>query len=816
MLSFIKFIFISFFILTITAIFLVVFIYYLSIRSIPDYENSLISEKISKDISIYRDNYAIPYIKSQTDEDAFFGLGYVHAQDRLWQMITLRRMVQGKLAEIFGEDAFNSDLLYRSLDIYDISLKTEKVLSKDTLVLLQAYSNGINKRLNEITEKGLGRGSPEFFLYPPEISPWRPADSIALLKNLGLQMTNKASEESLHAMLSLKKVSEDKINDLLYNNLKQERFGEKKTKINLPSYIKNDIKIGVLEKFNNNQNIGASNIFAVSKGKSATGSTLAATDLHFPLDVPSKIYLAKIDLENGSVIGGSIPGIPSIIVGRNNNIGWGFSSSQIDDQDLFVEKNNPLDENEYFFSGSFKKYDVRKEIINIKNKKGKTVFFKKSINGPVIVGNHFGVNNIRPNGYEITLNWPGLSENDKSIETLIFLMKSNNYIQAKEKLNSFVSPSVNLLLADKENIGILTIGKIPNRNNNHKTKGMSPSIGWQEDNKWEGFLSFNKNPKIENPKNSFVINTNNRISSENFPYHFSYNFDDTQRIVRGTNLLNDTNLHTTDTFVQIQTDSISITARIILPLIAKELWFKNESNEKIDENFSKSLKLLAEWNGNMSPNDPQPLIYSKWINILQKNILEDDLGELLFYFKEVNPFFLEKVFSNIDNSNIWCDIKQTSITETCDFLAKKSLLEAIDVLEKKFGKNIEKWRWGDAHKVIHKSKIFGNIPFVSFFSNIVQEIPGGENTLLLTKNSNNKEHPFYSNYGSVMRAVFDFSDRDNSLFIISSGQSEHFLSKHYDDMSVLWKQNRYINLFINERKNLKGSLRETRIFKKVN
>ena len=142
--------------------------------------------------------------------------------------------------------------------------------------------------------------------------------------------------------------------------------------------------------------------------------------------------------------------------------------------------------------------------------------------------------------------------------------------------------------------------------------------------------------------------------------------------------------------------------------------------------------------------------------------------------------------------------------------------EAIVLLEKKYGKNLEKWRWGDAHKVIHKSKVFGNIPFISFFSNIVQEIPGGDNTLLLSKNSNNYEHPFYSNYGSVMRAVFDFSNTDNSLFIISSGQSEHFLSKHYDDMSVLWKQNRYINLFINEKKNLKGSLRETKILKKVN
>ena len=779
-------------------------IYYLASNSLPQYQQKLSSELIHENVIISRDSYAIPYIEANSDFDSFFGLGYVHAQDRLWQMVLLRRIAQGKLSEILGQSALEDDILMRTIGIYNSAIKSEKHQTKNTLALLESYSSGINTYIKQIATQGLGRGSPEFFLFTPKISPWRPADTIALIKLIAFVSTNKAKLEVLRTQLLLEKINPERLEDLfaeppLINDIKNQTISyfNKNNFLtpfrNLPNALANNsskFSLGLL----NISSLGASNVFAAMPFRSATGSTLAASDPHSALTAPSNFMLVNMQLSSGVVVGGTIPGIPAILIGRNKDIGWGISNAQIDDQDLFIEKLNPKDNLEYYGPKGLTEIKVTTQIINIKDKKSITLQIKNTKNGPILPNNALGVETIRPKGHEISINWTGLTNDDRSIEALISIMRSNSITDAKKKLFLLTAPGQNIMLVDKNNMVIFTAGKVPKRNIANATKGKIPSLGWKRENTWLGFLPFETNPKIENPKTGIVVNTNNKTTNEPFPYHISYDWGDSQRIVRASNLLNKRKFHSVNSFKEIQTDTVSISARILLPLLAKNLWFSDQANRefKLTDIEEKILSELSAWNGNMSQNNSEPLIYVSWLREFQQMLMIDDLGTIYNRLTNIRPLFLERVLRNKNGASAWCDVIQTSQKEACDEIARRSFKIAIKKLVNQYGEVTENWRWGEAHVAIHRSQLLDSWPILSFFTNIVHEISGGDNTIMMSRTSNPLKGKLTANHGSTLRAIFDFSQTTDALFIISTGQSGHFLSRHYDDQSFLWQTEQYI------------------------
>ena len=797
-------------ILTFSVVAVVGVIYYLLSNSIPPYNQQLKSAEISQSTSIIRDTYAVPYIKSLNDEDSFFALGYTHAQDRLWQMILLRRIAQGRLSEILGSKALEGDTLMRTISIYEKAQESEKYQTKHMSKLLNSYSAGINTYINQISEMGLGRGGPEFFLFTSEISPWRPADSIAIIKLIGFLSSNNARLEILRTQLMLAKISSERLNDIF-----EEPPFINDPKSQIISYlIKSDKDINKVIVNKDSQkklfsswiqppiasSLGASNIFAVMPSRSGTGSSLAASDPHSAFTAPSNFMLVSIDLSSGNVIGGTIPGIPAILIGRNKNIGWGISNAKIDDQDLFIEKLNPENPLQYFTDKGMADFDIEHEIIKIKNERSVTIEIKNTKNGPILPLKALGSQTIRPKGHEISMSWTGLSSTDRSIEALISIMFAKSIAEAEKNLPLLEAPGQNVMLVDKENISIVTAGAIPARKVNHSTRGTMPSLAWIDKNSWIGRLSFDKHPKIYNPKSGIVINTNNKTTNANFPNHISYDWGDSQRIIRANNLLKKRQFHTVSSFKEIQTDTVSVSARILLPLLARNLWFNPGTNKEFDFNTSeeKVIELLSEWNGDMNQNSSEPLIYVTWINEFQKMVMRDELGSLYNNMKNIRPLFLERVLRDKNGASKWCDIAQTSLTETCEQIAKSALRVAVKTLEEKFGLDINEWRWGEAHIAIHKPQIIGSWPALSFFTNIVHEISGGDNTLMMSRMVNSSKNQNTASHGSTLRAIFDFSSNNVSLFILSTGQSGHFLSKHYDDQSILWQQEQYITMRNNE------------------
>ncbi len=793
-------------------------VYYVASRSLPDYNASYTVQGIDAPIEIVRDTNAVPHIFGKTDTDVLFGLGFVHAQDRLWQMTLMRRTVQGRLSELFGPDTLKIDEFMRALDLYGISQRAVSAQTEATISQLEAYSAGVNAYIRIVNEQALGRGAPEFLLTSNQIAPWRPADSIALIKLMALQLSDQAAREVMRARLSLR-LPAARLADIMPDSPLPAEMA-----VPMPSFsslFPDAPKFAAGETGPRNpldpvrpiDLAGASNAWAAAGSRSASGGTLLATDPHLPLTAPGIWYLARLEFSDGGAIGGSIPGIPGILVGRNADLGWGLTSSYLDDQDLVIEQLNPQNPAEYRTETGFEPFRTKNILINVKGQPAVSRQLRWSRNGPVIPPDRYNLASITPPGHVATLQWTALSEQDTSIEAALTLMRAHSVDAGIVAAEKFVSPSNNITLADKQNIALVAAGRMPARNPAHPTQGRMPAPGWIDASTWQGVYGFAENPKVVNPPSGIVVNTNNKISDRPFPYHFSFDWGDTQRIKRATQLLNAREFHTLTSFIDIQTDTVSVTARTLLPLIARDIWWTGDpapAGTK-EARRQKALELLANWNGDMGQHDPEPLIYAAWTRALQRRLIVDELGNMADELSRLKPDFIERVFRNTDGAAVWCDIKQTTVKETCAQISELALEDAMLWLEENYGTNVTRWRWGPAHQAFQESRFLGKIPVLSWFANIRQETPGGDNTLLRGQTRGSGSAPFTNVHASGFRGVFDFSDPDSSVMIIATGESGHLLSRNYDDLSVLWRQGQYIPMSLDPARARGGAIGITRL-----
>jgi len=527
---------------------------------------------------------------------------------------------------------------------------------------------------------------------------------------------------------------------------------------------------------------GASNAWAAAPSRSASGGTLLANDPHLGFTAPSIWYLARLELEAGGVIGGTIPGMPVVLAGRSGTIGWGITSSYLDDQDLFIEQLNPENAEEYRTPTGFKPFETRKSIVNIKDAEPVTLTLRWSDNGPVLSGADFEIAQVTPVGHVAALSWTALSPRDTSLSAAMGIMQAADVQSALISAESYVAPSQNLTLVDKDKIALKLIGAMPQRDMDHQSKGRMPS------------------PFLE-PEGGILGNTNNKIVQRPFPVHVSYEWGDSQRVQRWQRLMQTRQVHTRDSFVEAQLDTVSFTARTLLPLIGADLWFTGAPapNGTPERKRQIALDLLANWNGEMNEHLPEPLIYSAWLRALQDRLIKDELGPLAQEFKHVEPLFIERVFRDISGASTWCDILQSSPTESCTDVARLSLDEAILWLEENYTTDLASLRWGDAHQATHDHSVLGEVPVLRYFVNIRQSTSGGDNTLMRgrTKGGSGTD-AFLNVHGAGYRGVYDFADPDSSLFVISTGQSGHLFSRHYDDLGALWRRGEFIPMSLDE------------------
>jgi len=780
--------------------------YYLVARSLPDYGRDYRVNGISAPFEIVRDSHDVPHIFGKTDLDSFYGLGFAHAQDRLWQMTMLRRTAEGRLSEIFGPRTLAIDDFIRRLDIYGLAEQSVRYQGPREKAELMAYANGVNAWIKTVRTEALGRGSPEFFLFSNKIRPWRPADSLAILRLMALQLSTHMSAEVLRAETSLALDKRPaRLLDILPDApgpgaIALPKYGSLFPALTQFASLRARQKVALnsprdpLDPVPEYGFAGASNAWAAAPSRSASNATLLANDPHLKFTAPTIWYLARLKLSTGDVIGGTIPGMPAVLIGRSAKLGWGLTSSYLDDQDIHIEKLNPDNPAQYLTPAGFKPFKTRQTTIVVKGQGRVTRTLRWTENGPVIPQDRYDLAAITPAGHVASLSWTALDPKDMSMTAALRLMRAGSVQQAIDVGRLFTSPSQNLTLVDKTSIAFQMIGKMPKRLPGNQSKGRLPSPGWLAQNRWQGYLPYENNPRIVNPIGGIVANTNNKIVDRPFPNHVSYTWGDTQRIERLQKLLGSREVHTRDSFIEAQLDEVSFSARSLLPLIARDLWFTTDDPKAGTTAAMRktALALLANWNGEMNEHMPEPLIYAAWMRSLQKRLIEDELGPLSAKFKTPDPVFLERVFRNVDGAAAWCDVIQTTAKETCTEMARVSLDQALMDVAKTYGNKVESWRWGDAHQATHDHEVLGKIPLLSWLVNIRQSTSGGDNTLMRGKTKGDGPNPYLNVHGAGYRGVYDFADPDSSVFITATGQSGNFLSPHYADLAQLWRRGEYI------------------------
>ncbi|MEL5876899.1 penicillin acylase family protein [Cereibacter sphaeroides] len=771
--------------------------YYFLSRSLPDYNESFRIEGLSGPVEIVRNDANVPHIFGKTDEDVYFALGFAHAQDRLWQMVTMRRTAQGRLSEVFGERTLKIDELMRRYDLYGLAQSSVEAQDPETRAALEAYARGVNAWIAEVNADARGRGAPEFFLFSNEIAVWRPADSIALIKLMALQLSSHLQSEVLRARASLL-LPDARVADLLpdvpgagvialpsYASLVPGPF---------PALRKAEHVEDPLSPFHTKSLSGASNAWAAAPSRSAAGGSLLANDPHLGFTAPSIWYLARLQLSSGGVIGATLPGVPAVLLGRSNRLGWALTSAYLDDQDVHIEEVNPENHEEYRTPDGWKRFETRRSIIKVKDARPITITLRWTDNGPVLPGTHYDLAAITPPGHVASLSWTALSPADTSMSAAVRLMKAASIDEAIEAGRLFVAPAQNLMLADTQGVALQTVGAMPRRDPAHQSKGRMPSPGWIAGNRWQGTFPYEENPRVVTPKTGILGNTNNKTVDRPFPLHVSFDWGDTQRIQRWLALMKSREVHTRESFIEAQLDTVSPTARNLLPLVAADLWFTGEAApEGTPERLrQRALALLAEWNGEMNEHLPEPLIYMAWMRALQDRLIRDELGPLADEFDHLQPDFVERVYRNTGGAAVWCDIIQSAATESCTDIARMALDDALVRLTEDWGPNVESWRWGDAHQATHDHPTLGQVPVLRYFVNIRQSTSGGDQTLMRGVSRGTGPNPDENVAGAGYRGVYDFADPDSSVFITSTGQSGHPLSRFYDNLGELWRRGEYI------------------------
>ncbi|MEP0862093.1 MAG: penicillin acylase family protein [Ignavibacterium sp.] len=785
--------------LILITIFAGIFFYKMLSSSLPEYEGAVQSNKIFSDIEVYRDSFAIPYIIADNDEDVAFALGYLHAQERLFIMDLIRRAGEGRLAEILGEKALPFDRMFRTVGIKRTILENYSNYDPQVIKILQAYSHGVNHYI----EQNKGKYSIEFDVLGYQPEKWKPLHSLIIIRMMGWELNLSWWVDFTYTEL-LEKFGKDKLLEILpdisESNLQKIPSSNSISEL-ARDYIKTNLEFRNLIGWRGSQ-VGSNN-WTVNSKKSLSGKPIIANDPHLAFSAPGKWYAVVINSKNWKAAGVTLPGVPGIVIGKNENISWALTNLMNDDADYYTEKLDSSKQN-YLLDGRWKPLEIIKDTIKIKNQKPETIEIRKTHRGPIISDIHpftFVYNEDGTRYNAMSMKWLG---NLFSDEMLAFLKinKAKNFNEFKEAVGYFAIPGQNFLYADKQgNIGFVMGAKIPIRSTSAST---IINDGTNSVNDWKGFVPKDEMVVVFNPTENFFATANNNLFPK-FKYHISNLWEPSSRIDRINFLLKQKSKHSVKDFQNYQMDQTSEYAKQIVPYILSA--FKDVKVK--DKNLSESLELLETWNYEMSQFNQVTSIYQVFLKYLLRNIYLDEMGEDLFnkflFIANVPYRSLLKVLQSDSN---WFDDISTTQIENKNTIIRKSLSDALTYLEKNYGKDLSNWQWGRIHKVTFKHPFSGVFNPVDRLINIGPYEIGGDGTTIF-----NTEYPFAKSVeefsafrheefenvlGPSMRFIFDFSKPAEFYLVLTTGQSGNLFSNHYSDMSQKWLEGKLLKIRTDE------------------
>ena len=750
--------------------------------SLPQLDGTVALSGLKADVEVTRDRFAVPHIYAEDNRDAAFAIGFVHAQDRLWQMETQRRIGAGRLAEIFGADLLSTDKFLRTLSIYNAAERTVAQLDDNTLKLLEAYAAGVNAFLNH-PDTVL---PVEFKIIGVKPEPWKIADTLVWVKMMALDLSaNWASEALRQSMVGI--LSNQQIREVWPDYPADGPLTLADTdQTPSPDMFR---QLAEITPFKQVEGKGSNN-WVVAGSRTATGKPLLANDPHLGLAAPALWYFAHIETPDMATIGATLPGVPMVVLGRNREIAWGFTNTGPDTQDLYIEQTNPDNPSEYRTPDGWAKFGTREEVIRVKGQdQPLTITVRTTRHGPVLSDATGRMKSVAKNGNVVALRWHVLDDNEMTIRAGINLNSARNWPEFRNALKDFHGAQQNIVYADtKGNIGYIAAGRVPIRANQDKWQGMMPSPGWDPAYDHVGYIPFDELPQTFNPATGYVATANQKIVGDDYPHFLTNEWAAQYRMQRIKQLLEGRKAHSIESFKTIQADVVSLHARRLLPILTK-VEGENEQQKQI-------LADLKIWDGTMAAERYEPTVYNAWYRQITKQILvdevggQDNLGEMWAWHTN----FTRNVLENVDGQSRWCDdIATKGRTESCNDILQRALTLALEDLAIRYGNDPAEWVWGPLHAGHSDHRPFSKIPVLKDIFDIRTPIGGDTYTVNVSRNHiRNDDDPFATVHGPSLRAIYDMDNPDRSIYIHSTGQSGHFLSPHYSDMADRWGRVDYI------------------------
>ena len=756
---------------------------------------ALTGHGLSAPVHVYRDDYGIPHIYAENSDDLFFAQGYVHAQDRMWQMEFWRHISQGRVSEIVGEPGLENDKFIRTSGWNRIAAANTAYYEQElpeAMAALNAYAAGVNAYLVEnkddlaLSQRILGLVGE-----PWEIEPWQPVHSIGwgvvMAWDLGGNWEDELTRARLYATLGQEATDElvpgypfDSRPVIAPTSQLITAAAGQTTTAAAPAIDWTRVSTEIIGRPPGALGSGpllGSNNWVVGGQHTASGLPLLANDPHLGIQMPAIWYQVGLHAPGWDVTGFSFAGIPGVVVGHNERIAWGVTNVGPDVQDLYIERVNPDNPNQYEYMGEWRDFNVIEEVIKVNGGEDVVLSVRETLHGPVISD----VLEEQPD--VLALRWTAAGGPSRILQSVLRINQAQNYEEFREALRFWDIPSQNFVYADVDgNIGYQMPSLIPIRANG---QGMVPAPGWTGEYEWDEYIPFEELPALYNPEQGYIVTANHAAVDEAYPYFVSRDWASGDRGQRITDMIEAAIAEgpiDADDFGRIHSDSYSLRAASFVPLLA--------GLSSDDAAVQQALDTLAAWDYQERRDSVGASLFEIFYMRLAHNVLADDVGE-----ENISDAYSTIYFHQLaqDAAARWWDDATTPAAESREDILLRSLTEAVAWLNENLGGDMDGWTWGRLHTATFASTPLGESgigPIESLVNRGPFPADGGSD--LVNANNWSWEAPALVRSHPSMRMIVDMSDFDASRWVIPTGQSGHPFNAHYDDQIELWLNGQYL------------------------
>ncbi|MCX6134647.1 MAG: penicillin acylase family protein [Ignavibacteriales bacterium] len=767
--------------LTVLTLSLTVFFYYLITKSYPATSGTENVVGIQAEVQVYRDDYGVPHVYANSEHDAYYAVGYIHAQDRLWQMELIRRAGEGRLAEILGEPALKIDRMFRMLGLWRQAQKNAPDVDAKTRVALEAYADGVSHYI----ASHKGKYPIEFDLLNFEPEPWTIAHSLLVSRLMAWELNYSRWVDIVLGQL-VERLGATKASEIFPTwpegapLIVPDELRGRKTSAMADQLL--DADQAFRQLLGNAGMESGSNAWVVSGAKSVTGKPILANDPHLLFSAPGRWYEIHVVGPDLDVSGASIAGVPFVVIGHNQSIAWGVTNAMLDDEDFYVEEVDSVQHpTRYRFNNTWRPVEREVDTILVKNSPPVLLTTYSTHRGPI-------VNRMEPAAQYsrqlLSMRWVG-HDNSNEAQAFSMINRAHSWKEFLEGLRHYAVPAQNFVYADVDgNIGYHTGGRIPVR----KTKTATlPFPGWTDEYDWKGYVPFEQMPQSFNPPEGFIATANNKIVSDSYPHYLSNLWEPDWRITRISELLRKQERFSVEDMQRLQQDVLSPQARELVPIILKAY----DTSPPQGTDVRTTLTYFRNWNYEMRPNDVATTLFQSFLVQMVRNTFEDEMGPQLLGVYDTLATVPLAAITNLmkKGSSAWFDDIRTPQAEAMVDIIRRSVEDGVRDLKTKFGGEIKEMRWGTAHQV-EFPHVFGSHDLLRRIFN-VGPFPSGGSHSTVNKGDFRLSQTFQHYVGPSTRQIFDLSNRNNTRSVTPPGQSGQVFQHHYDDQVQLWLNGGY-------------------------